>query len=631
MKMLPASSDGLSLSARLKLLTCVWVGAALFSIAFTLVLSWRLEGAGAAINDAGSLRMRTYRLAYMLTQHAAPQNIQEQIQSFEHTLNTIRKGDPARPLFLPDEPEIHSHMQAMQHDWQNSIKPRLQRSEAPTASELTQFVNIINNFVRSVETVNTRNTELLRLFQTALMILVIVGSSVMVMLLYLWVIRPIDILREGVQAIRRGEFGTQVETGKVSEFAQLGNGFNLMSTHLQTLYTDLEGQVALQTENLARKNRELETLYQTTRDLHQSHTPSRAAEKFLTRILPEVSAQAGSVRLIDFDRKRMDLAASIGLPDKLQTAEQCERLEECLCGAAASEANEKPVYFFDTHPSKSPPTLCENAGFSDVAVFPVYYKEQELGIFTLYFSDGHSLAPSDTEFLQALCGQLGVSIANSRLAQESRQLAVLQERNLMAQGLHDSIAQTLTFLNLQVQMLESALAADEHEQIEENMRFIKDGVQECYDDVRELLLNFRTKITKKEFNDAVSTLVKRFEQQTQIPVEIHWSGEGLPLSNDEQLQMIFILQESLSNIRKHAQAKHVKLEITNEQDFTMSICDNGTGFDTNRLKNLSGEHVGLGIMHERARRIQAALDIQSQPEQGTCITLTLPQNKRTAT
>ncbi|UOO80818.1 type IV pili methyl-accepting chemotaxis transducer N-terminal domain-containing protein [Uruburuella testudinis] len=621
---------GTSLSARLKLLTCLWVGAALFSIAFTLVLSWRLEGAGAAINDAGSLRMRTYRLAYLVNRQAAPATLRAQIHSFEQTMHTIERGDPARPLFLPDKPEVHEKMQAIVNHWYRVIKP-LMENGPPDSEQLRQFVSLIDSFVLSVETVNARNTEWLRLFQTALMAMVMMGAGVMVVLLYLWVIRPIDVLRDGMQAIRRGRFGAQVTTGNVAEFAQLGNGFNQMSAHLKTLYTDLEGQVALQTQNLANKNRELETLYQTTRDLHQSHTATTAAEDFLARVLPEIAADAGSVRLLDFDRKRMDLAASSGLPEKLQTAEQCERLEECLCGAAAQKTDEQPVYFFDTHTPQNTATLCEHAGFDDVAVFPIRYKDQELGIFTLYFSDGRKLAPGDTELLHALCDQLGVSIANSRLASENQQLAVLQERNLMAQGLHDSIAQTLTFLNLQVQMLESAVAAGEKEQVAENMRFIKEGVQECYDDVRELLLNFRTKISKKEFPDAVRTLVKRFEQQTQIPVDTDWVGHGMPLSADEQLQVIFILQESLSNIRKHAQAKQVRLKITNEQDFTLNICDNGIGFDTGRLNNLSGEHVGLGIMHERARRIHARLEVQSTPLQGTTITLTLPHQKRTAT
>ncbi|MFV2028740.1 type IV pili methyl-accepting chemotaxis transducer N-terminal domain-containing protein [Neisseria sp. S1] len=624
-----------SLSGRLKLLTCLWVGAALFSIAFTLVLSWRLEGAGAAINEAGSLRMRTYRLAYLAERQADYAVIEAQLQSFEDALHTIEKGDPKRPLFLPDTPQIHQNMHNMQQHWYQNIKPKIQAGTVPDAAQLKQFVGIIDDFVLSVEKVNTRNTEWLRLFQTALMVMVLVGAGVMVVLLYLWVIRPIDILREGVSAIRKGHFGTRVGTGTVAEFAQLGKGFNQMSAHLQTLYTDLEGQVALQTRNLELKNHELETLYQTSSELHQSQTAVKAADNFLNKVLPQLPASAASIRLLDFDRQRMDLVASSGLPQTMQNAEQCEHLEDCLCGKSAARTDGYPVQFYDTHQKVSgeniAKTLCERVGFDDIAVFQIRYQEQKIGILTLYFSGGLKLSDQETALLKALCDQLGVTIANIRLVEESRQLAVLQERNLMAQGLHDSIAQTLTFLNLQVQMLESAMQRQEQEQAEENLRFIKDGVQECYDDVRELLLNFRTKISRKEFPEAVHTLVKRFEQQTQIPADIRWQGEGFPLSSDEQLQVIFILQESLSNIRKHAQARHVDIQIINEQDFILRIRDDGIGFDTARLKQISGEHVGLGIMHERARRIHAELNIQSRVTEGTEITLTLPHHERTVT
>ena len=263
-------------------------------------------------------------------------------------------------------------------------------------------------------------------------------------------------------------------------------------------------------------------------------------------------------------------------------------------------------------------------------MFPILYKSEELGILTLYFSDGIELGENDDSLLRTLCGQLGVSIANSRFAQERSQLAVLQERNLIAQGLHDSIAQTLTFLNLQVQMLDSAYKAGEKEQMEENIRFLTDGVQECYDDVRELLLNFRTKISNKDFPEAVTSLLARFEQQTQIEVDTAWRDDGPSLNNDEQLQVIFILQESLSNIRKHAQAHHVVVELDNRHDFTLRIRDDGVGFDTGRLKNMSEAHVGLGIMQERARRINAVLSVESQPHQGTTVTLVLPQHRRTA-
>ena len=101
------------------------------------------------------------------------------------------------------------------------------------------------------------------------------------------------------------------------------------------------------------------------------------------------------------------------------------------------------------------------------------------------------------------------------------------------------------------------------------------------------------------------------------------------MNNDEQLQIIFILQESLSNIRKHALARNVTVSIDNRQDFTLIIRDDGVGFDPAHLDTLSGEHVGMGIMRERAQRIHAKLEVSSKPAEGTTVTLTLRKHKRT--
>ena len=536
-------SGSLSLSSRLKLLTVLWVGSALLSVILTLILSLRLENAATVIDDAASLRMQVYRLAYMASERTPQAQIDNQLREFEGTL-----------LFL-----------------------------------------------QALEKANEKNTLWLRRFQMAMMLMIFVAAGLMIVWHYAWIIRPLETLRDGVETISQGRFGVQIDTEQIQEFAQVSKGFNQMSSRLKVLYTDLEGQVARQTQDLARQNRDLTLLYQTTRDLHQTLTPREAAEEFLARTLPAVSASAGSIRLLDNDRKNTNLIASIGL----------------------SEAEDRDSDTEQTQPEEETPL------FKHTVVFPITYQEEELGILTLYFSDDPTLNDNDNELLRTLCGQLGVSIASSRLEQERRLLAVLQERNLIAQGLHDSIAQALTFLNLQVQMLESAFHADQKEQAEENIRFIKDGVQECYEDVRELLLNFRTKISNKDFPEAVTTLLSRFKRQTKINIETVWQDDGRTLNDDEQLQIIFILQESLSNIRKHAKAQHVKISMLNQQNFTLSIEDDGIGFNLQHLHKLSGEHVGLGIMQERARRINANLDIQSQPEQGTTVTLTLPQHKRT--
>ena len=640
MKPLSFFSDGLSLSARLKLLTLLWVGSALLSVVFTLLLSWRLEGASTAINDAGSLRMQTYRLAYMVGNHATERQINNQIKEFEQSLQKVSRTDAINPLLPAQRPQAYDLIQSMLViDWQSNILPKLQKHTLPTNIDLYRFAGNIDLFVQALENANEENTRWLRRFQMALILMILIAAGVMIKFHYSWIIRPLEALLDGVQTIGRGGFGVAIPTGYIQEFAQVSKGFNQMSAHLKTLYTDLEGLVARQTQDLARQNRDLEMLYQTTRDLHQTHTPTKAAEEFLSRVVPAVSASAGSIRLLDFERKRTDLVASTGLPADVQTAEQCSELEACLCGhkdkgGEGGRPSENPsgqsACFYDARDYGNLPFVTGHPDFARVSVFPILYKSEELGILTLYFSDGIELGENDDSLLRTLCGQLGVSIANSRFAQERSQLAVLQERNLIAQGLHDSIAQTLTFLNLQVQMLDSAYKAGEKEQMEENIRFLTDGVQECYDDVRELLLNFRTKISNKDFPEAVTSLLARFEQQTQIEVDTAWRDDGPSLNNDEQLQVIFILQESLSNIRKHAQAHHVVVELDNRHDFTLRIRDDGVGFDTGRLKNMSEAHVGLGIMQERARRINAVLSVESQPHQGTTVTLVLPQHRRTA-
>ena len=585
----------LSLSSRLKLLTILWVGSALLSVILTLVLSWRLQNAATVIEDAGNLRTQVYRLAYMVGERAPKAQINNQIREFEQNLNRISQSNAIHPLMPSETPPAYDLIQtALIEDWKANIQPVLRRYERPDQIKLYRFAANIELFLQAMEHANEKNTLWLRRFQMIMMGMIFAAAGLMIIWHYAWIIRPLETLRDGVKTISQGRFGVQIDTDQISEFAQVNKGFNQMSSRLKTLYTDLEGQVARQTQDLARQNRDLTLLYQTTRDLHQTFTPQQAAEEFLKRTLPAVSAEAGSIRLWDNEHKRTDIVASIGLPDD----------------------SDEP----DTAPDK---TALKHA------VFPISYQEEELGVLNLYFSDDLKPDNNDNELLRTLSGQLGVSIVNSRLEQERRLLAVLQERNLIAQGLHDSIAQALTFLNLQVQMLESAFYSNQKEQAEENIRFIKDGVQECYEDVRELLLNFRTKISNKDFPEAVSALLTRFERQTKINVSTEWRDEGAALNNDEQLQIIFILQESLSNIRKHALARNVTVSIDNRQDFTLIIRDDGVGFDPAHLDTLSGEHVGMGIMRERAQRIHAELEVSSKPDEGTTVTLTLPKHKRT--
>ncbi|PJO77756.1 HAMP domain-containing protein [Neisseria brasiliensis] len=624
------------LSTRLKLLTLLWLIAAAASIVLTLILSWRLEGGAAAINDTGSLRMQTYRLSLLLNSHAPQSEINHYIEDFDQTLADLSNGVPERPLFLPDDEDVQANLATLKHTWIHDIKPWFQTISAERLafdrSKIPPFIQSIDTLAKSIEIVNNQYINKLRIFQLMLLGMVCISSIIMVLLLYRWIILPLTHLQNGVTAIHDGQFGKQVPIENVTEFAEVDHGFNQMSTRLHNLYQNLEQQVADKTHDLAQKNHTLETLYYFSHLLSQAPTVAEAAEGFLNKIMDMVPAQAGSIRLIDFQRKRMDLIAHSGLPENLQTAEACRKLEECTCGEAVNQPGHQTVNFYKTPPKNHQLTepLCSQSGFHFLRVFKISSNGVDLGMMTLYFN--HAGADNgDDHLLESLCQQLGITVSNLRLGIENRQLAVLQERNLIAQGLHDSIAQTLTFLNLQIQMLDKALeksGLNQDAKVNEKLQFIKEGVQECYEDVRELLLNFRTKITHNEFNDAVERLIARFRQQTQIDTVTDWQDNGPLLTSEQQLQFIFILQESLSNIRKHAQATRVHVSFHNQDDFEMKIEDNGCGFDTADLNDFAENgHVGLNIMFERAQRIHADLNVSSQPGH-TKISLLLPKKER---
>ena len=574
-----------SLSTKLIVLAVLWLVVATVSIGYTLSLSWQLQGGGAAINDAGSLRMRSYHMLVMLSQQQPREVIEADQRIFEQTLNTLIDGDPARPLMLPDTPEIQSLAQVIKRQWQVDMLPLLepvgarQIGLATLNAEVDRFVANINQLVRLIEQHNAQNTAMLRMFQFLLIGMAFIGALTMIYMLYLMVILPVSQLHDATLRLSQGSLDSRVELDSQDEFGVLATGFNTMAEHLQELLQDMEHKVQEKTRELEDNNLQLRTLYAVTTLLNQKQELEQASNGFLEQVMRLTGAAAGFVRLLDPDRDMMDVVAQIGVPDGLLHQSDCKHTSGCYCGRSLQAV--QPITLHTSTErvlqDNGERLHCARAGFESFAIFHVRTNRQDLGIYTLFFRQEHNLTDDEHKLLEALGSHLGVTINNIRLAARDRQLAVMEERNLMAQGLHDSIAQSLSFLNLQVQMLEAALANGEKDQVQENLAFIRTGVQESYEDVRELLLNFRVRISKQELPDAVRTLLQRFEQQTRVATHLELGGDGLPLSPQEQLQVIFILQEALSNVRKHAQASHVDVRIRNDADLVMTVTDNGRG------------------------------------------------------
>jgi two-component system nitrate/nitrite sensor histidine kinase NarX len=631
------------LSSKLVSVQVLFLAVALVSIGLTLVVSWRLDGNAAAINDAGSLRMRTYRLAFLSLEAdrrrsdapAAAAAIASDISEFERIAATLREGDPARPLFVPRSDAIAARFAAFDREW-SALEPAFRRvaEGAPLGVERRQiesFVGTVDRLVGAIERDSAETTRLLRRIQFALIAFAIAGAGALIYLSYVFVIRPVHRLEAGLRRMALGDFGARLPAASRDEFGALARGFNHMAERLEQSYRTLEARIAEKTRSLGEQNARLAALYDMTAYLNAPSSLDELCRGFLRRLIVATGAKAGLVRLVSRDGATLHRFVEQGLSDAFLKREACVARGECACGDAASHGAAVIHVLRDGRvPFAMALPHCRDAGYGTIAALPIAAHGQVLGVYNLFFDDARDVSSETRHMLESLGQHLGAAIEGARLASRDRELAIAEERNLLAQELHDSIAQSLAFLNLQVQLLRRELGRGSVAEASVTLDEIQTGVRESYADVRELLTHFRTRTAEGDVEHGLRTLLGRFERQAGVPATLKIRGSELPLAPDDQLQVMHILQEALSNVRKHADAKAVSVEVERGPGYVFTVRDDGRGFDPARAATEAGGHVGLRIMRERAARIGAAVAVVSAPGRGTEIVLTVPLAQQAA-
>lgn len=613
-----------TLSARLVAIELVFLVVALLSIGLTLYLSWSLEGGAAAINDAGSLRMRAYHMALVASEGDRDAMVRESFR-FDAVLEELKTGDPVRPLALPGSRRVQDQLQTLSAQWA-AMRPNVAREDSTfTAAQADELAATVNEFVRRVETANATSIELLRGTQLGLIALAIGGTVALIYLSFMFVIRPLMRVREGIERMAEGDMGVRLAVESQDEFGALARGFNDMAARLQESYHTLEQRVADKTRDLAGQNQRLATLYDMTAFFSTALATDELCRGFVLRLIAAFNAAGGAVRLRNAHEHNVHIAACEGVSREFLERERCLRDDQCCCGEAIQGV--RPVTLMTRAAAALPLPNCRKEGFETVLAIPIEFRHAVIGIFNLFFRQPRTLDDDEHHLLKTLGQHLGVAIENLRLIEREREIAVFEERNLLAQELHDSIAQSLAFLNMQTQMLADAMAQNDARRAAGSLDEINAGVQECYADVRELLTHFRTRVGSESLEDALHSILARFERQTGIPTRLDVRGNGQTLAPDRELQVIHILQEALSNIRKHAGCDHVDVTLERGPVYRLRVNDNGKGFDPTRVARLE-DHVGLRIMRERAERAGGTVEVRSAPGEGTEVLLTLPLAER---
>jgi len=623
---------------------------AITAIGMTLLISWQLEGAAAAINDAGSQRMRSYRIGYLLKNYehdADPRSqlaneIRTEVALFEKVQMGLQRGDPVRPLFLPRDEAIHQAANAMHAQWRQGMLPliaALLESSGPAQrsallgqydGDVQQFVANVDALVLMMERSYAHNTNVLRSFQLGLVLLALIGTVVLIYYFFVLVVRPVHLLQEGIRRMAGEDFSVRLPVSTRDEFGSLAVGFNAMAGHLEDLYETLEQRVEAKTRSLEEKNHELSSLYEIAAFLNDPASLEELCRGFIRRVIRASGAQGGSVRLFDGKSQKLFMFIHEGLSEGFVRQESALCAGECLCGETARQSAPL-VAKIGAPPPGMTLEACRHEGFQTVSAFTIRFKKQLLGVYNLYFTGEREILEPEMRLLETLGQHLGAAVENQRLMSRDRELAVSEERNLLAQELHDSIAQGLAFLNIKVQLLEDSLRRQDIAGALGETANIREGVQESYDDVRELLVQFRTRVREADLDAAIRGALQKFEGQTGIAARFSHDANGAPLPPEYETQVLHIVQESLSNIRKHARASAVEVRMEHRlDDVEFAVCDNGVGFDP-AADDVSEQHIGLKIMKERAHRIGGRLEIDSTPGQGTVVRLVLPgRQKETA-
>jgi two-component system nitrate/nitrite sensor histidine kinase NarX len=252
----------------------------------------------------------------------------------------------------------------------------------------------------------------------------------------------------------------------------------------------------------------------------------------------------------------------------------------------------------------------------------VRLQQRLIGEIDLFFRSTVVLRTDEVELLDAMASHLASALEGLRAAALERETAVAQERGLLALELHDSIAQSLAFLKIQVQLLRTASQNQNGAQVQLRLDELDAGLRESINDVRELLIHFRTRTNTEDIEQALHETLQKFRHQTGLAAHMKVTGQGLPVPADVQIQILHVIQEALSNVRKHAGADQVSLEVFKGKHWRFVVRYNGIGFEPQ--KDHGKSHVGMAIMRERATRIGADMRIESREGTGTTVTLTLP-------
>jgi len=245
-----------------------------------------------------------------------------------------------------------------------------------------------------------------------------------------------------------------------------------------------------------------------------------------------------------------------------------------------------------------------------------------------WIMQGHNLTLLIVYTLFAFVAAIVPYRTNLNIRRRIEREAIIEERRRIAREIHDGVAQSLSYLNLKTKLVSDSVAAQNTVQALTELGDIRKVVQDTYEDIRESIDQLGTEIRNLPIIPALTNYTKEFGHNNGIRVQFD-APKGFPqLSPVAELQLLRIIQEALTNVRRHALATEVGVKLEkNPQAVELIIKDNGQGFVLSDLEKSPPGYHGLNIIKERAEGLGGSLNISTAPGEGTEVRVSLPIEK----
>lgn len=371
---------------------------------------------------------------------------------------------------------------------------------------------------------------------------------------------------------------------------------------------------------------ELSALYAVATTVSQTLELDDVLNSALDEVLALMRTEVGWIYLVDEEMDGLILSAYHG-PDAVR-APNLQRLQfgEGFSGYVAQSG--QPVLVKDAENTSlaDPHPAATDEGLRSFAGVPLQSKGQILGVLCVASFGDRQFTQQETALLSSTGRQIGIAVENARLYDQSREVAALEERNRLAREMHDTLAQGLTGIVVQLEAAER-VAARRPDQAAASLERAKTLARRSLEDARRSLWNLRpTPLEDLTLSAALQQAAQRLGARNGFDVHFRISGQQRSLARDDELNLFRIVREALANVEKHARASQVDVAIAYHADsLRLVVADDGVGGAA--VPVVPGRNGGLGLigMRERAHLLGGSFEIDSPLHGGTTITVKVPK------